>query len=232
MRTDFFDVARRFIATGEVLVDSLPAWMTGTAGLLAGPVVVQVTERAAGVPLLDFGWPRRITTAMISVLTATLWVLGWTRFGATLVLLAWCWVCALGLSLALVDLRCRRLPFALTAAFAGGGAAVLFGTAAVDERWTQLAFAYGASAVVLVLALLAQVCAPEHTGGGDTALYGALALYLGWGGWEALLRGLLIASGLTAMVAFVVVMCSRRMNSRFPAGPSLLAGALASMLFA
>ncbi|MFE0024094.1 methyltransferase [Amycolatopsis sp. NPDC059021] len=186
----------------------------------------------AGVPLLGFGWSRRINTAMVSGVTASLCVLGWTRFGATSMLLAWCWACALGLSLALVDLRCRRLPFALTAVFAGGGAVVLFGTAVVDGRWTQLAFAYGVSAVVLALALLVQVCAPEHTGGGDTALYGALALYLGWGGWEALLRGLLVASGLTAMVAFVVVMCSGRVNSRFPAGPSLLAGALASMLFA
>ncbi|WP_376765998.1 methyltransferase [Amycolatopsis pithecellobii] len=169
--------------------------------------------------------------AVVSTATATLCLAGWFRFGTAPVLLAWCWACALGGGLALTDLRCRRLPFPLVAAFAGGGMVALLGAAVIEERWSQLGFACGAAVAVFALAALVQAWAPNHTGGGDTALYGALALYLGWFGLDGLLRGLLMASGLTAVVALVVAVCSRRMNSQFPAGPSLLAGALVAMLF-
>ncbi|WP_063713858.1 prepilin peptidase [Amycolatopsis nigrescens] len=207
-------------------------WVVGAAGLLAGPLVVLVAERAASSLLADSGRLRAFVAIGMSAVTAASWLAGWTRFGTTPLLAAWCWACALGCSLAITDLRWRRLPFPLVAALTGGGIVALLGAAAVDGRWGRVGFACGAAAVVFTLAGLVQAWAPDHTGGGDTALYGAVALYLGWFGWEGLLRGLLMASGLTAVVALAVAMCSRRMNSRFPAGPSLLTGALVSMLMA
>jgi len=107
---------------------------------------------------------------------------------------------------------------------------ILLGATLFDGVWPRFGFACVAAVLVFVLGKLIQVVAPEHTGGGDTALYAALAFYLGWFGWDGLLRGLLIASGLTAVVALAVAVSSKSMNSRFPAGPSLLAGALVSML--
>lgn len=216
----------------EVPVVSMVPWVISAVGLVAGPALVKTAERAVSSPLAASGHERAAVPAIVSMATAALCWVGWFRFGATPVWLAWCWACAWGWTLVLTDLRRRRLPFPLVAAFAGGGVVALLGAAVIEERWSQLGFACGAAVVVFVLAALVQVCAPEHTGGGDTALYGALALYLGWSGWEGLLRGLLMASGLTAVVALVVAACSRRMNSRFPAGPPLLAGALASMLVA
>ncbi|WP_245787774.1 hypothetical protein [Amycolatopsis saalfeldensis] len=100
----------------------------------------------------------------------------------------------------------------------------------IDEVWTQFGFACTAAAAVFALAALVQMLASGHTGGGDTALYSALALYLGWFGWDGLLRGLLIACGLTGVVALAVAVSFKSMNSRFPAGPSLLVGALMSIL--
>ncbi|WP_245787796.1 hypothetical protein [Amycolatopsis saalfeldensis] len=117
-------------------------------------------------------------------------------------------------------------------ALAAGGFGAFLAGAIVDGGWRQLAFACSASIAVLLIAGLVQLGVPAHTGGGDTALYGAIAMYLGWFGWEGLLRGLLVASGLTAAVALVVVMRSGHTNVRFPAGPSLLAGAAISILFA
>jgi leader peptidase (prepilin peptidase)/N-methyltransferase len=204
----------------------------GAGGLLAGPVLVEVAERMTSTSQANPGWVRATTAAAVSMVTALLCVVGWFRFGTNPVLLAWCWACALGCTLAITDLRCRRLPFPLVAAFVGGGMMALLAAAALDGRWAQLGFACAAAVAVFALALLLQVRAPDHTGGGDTAVYGAVALYLGWFGWEGLLRGLLMASGLTAMVALVVAARSRRTNARFPAGPSLLVGALVSMLFA
>ncbi|ASR36612.1 methyltransferase [Prauserella marina] len=165
-----------------------------------------------------------------SVVVVALWVAGWVRFGATPELLAWCWACGLGTSLVVTDLRLRRLPFPLVAAFAGGVAMALFGAAAAEAAWARFGFACLAAVAVFALAFVVQWCFPGHTGGGDTALYGALALYLGWFGWDGLLTGLLAASGLTALVGLVVAVFSRNMGSRFPAGPSLIIGALASIV--
>ncbi|WP_235079378.1 methyltransferase [Amycolatopsis orientalis] len=228
----FLAIAGPCALTLEVLVVSMVPWAVGAVGLMAGPALVRIAERAVGSPLTAPGLARAVMPAVVSTVTAVLCWAGWFRFGVTPIWLAWCWACALGCGLVLTDLRCRRLPFPLVAAFAGGGVIALFGAAALEERWSQLGFACGAAVVVFALAALVQAWAPNHTGGGDTALYGALALYLGWFGLEGLLRGLLMVSGLTAVVALVVAVCSRRMNSRFPAGPPLLAGALVSMLVA
>lgn len=199
---------------------------------MTGPAVLLAAERATDVSLVGLGKGRAAVAAATSAGAVALYLAGWSRFGTTPALLAWCWACALGGSLALADLRCRRLPFPLVAALAGGGLVVLLGVAVVDGRWGRFAFAGCAAVTVFVVAALVQALAPGHTGGGDTALYGALALYLGWFGWDGLQRGLLMATGCTAVVAVLVALCSRRMKTTFPAGPSLLVGALSSMLMA
>ena len=124
------------------------------------------------------------------------------------------------------------MPFALVTALAGGDLAVWLAAAVVEGLWTRLGFACTAAVAVFAVAMLVQLWVPEHTGGGDSALYGAIALHLGWFGWDGLLRGLLTASAVTAAVALVVAARFRSMNSRFPAGPPLLAGALLSTLIA
>jgi leader peptidase (prepilin peptidase)/N-methyltransferase len=211
---------------------SILAWTAGAAILAAGPALLAAAERTTGTSLMAPGLARFAVAVALATVNAGLCWIGWLRFGTTPIWLGWCWACALGCALVLTDLRCRRLPFPLVAAFVGGGVIALVAAAVLEERWSQLGFAYGAAVVVFALAALVQAWAPTHTGGGDTALYGALALYLGWFGLEALLQGLLLASGLTAVVALVVAVCSRRMNSQIPAGPPLLVGALVSMLLA
>ncbi|WP_245633817.1 methyltransferase [Amycolatopsis jejuensis] len=166
----------------------------------------------------------------MSAITAALSWVASLRLGESPAWLAWCWACALGCGLTLTDLRCRRLPFLLVAALCGGDAVIFLAAALVDGNWSRLGFACIAALLVLTSAIAVQMLAPEHTGGGDSALYGALALLLGWFGWDGLLRGLLIAGGLTALVGVAVAVWSRRMKSSFPAGPSLLVGALASVL--
>ncbi|WP_233520271.1 methyltransferase [Prauserella sp. PE36] len=209
-------------------------WTLGVSGVLTGLVAVWVAERSAGAQGGSEERQRRvIAVAAASTALAVLFAIGRARFGGTVpVLLAWCWVCALGTILALVDLRCRRLPFTLLAAWAGGCLVCFLAAAATTGQWMNLLFAATSGLVVLVAALVAQGWAPEHTGGGDSALYGAIAVFVSWWGWAGLLRGLLWASVATAAVALAVAAVRRSRRARFPAGPSLIAGALASVLSA
>ncbi|WP_414943830.1 prepilin peptidase [Amycolatopsis sp. cmx-11-32] len=203
----------------------------GAGSLASGPVLLAAVERTTSTVVASGAWRRRAVAAALSATTAALSWAGWVRLGATPIWPAWCWACALGCGLALTDLRCRRLPFSLVATLAGGGATLLFAVTVVDGSWSRYGLACLAAVAVYCLASLVQFWAPEHTGGGDTALYAALALFLGWFGWDGLVQGLVIASGLTAVVALVVLVTSKSVNSRFPAGPSLIAGALLGILW-
>lgn len=211
---------------------SILVFAVGIGSLVAGPALLAAAERTTDTVMVIGVWSRfGVATAMSATTAALSWV-GWLLLGVTTAWLAWCWTCALGCGLALTDLRCRRLPFPMVATLAGGYAALFFSGTLIDGAWFRFGFACAASVAVFGLASLVQVWAPEHTGGGDTALYAALALYLGWFGWDGLLRGLMIASGLTAVVALVVAVSSKSVNSRFAAGPSLLVGALVSTFVA
>ncbi|MGC7093953.1 methyltransferase [Amycolatopsis lurida] len=207
-------------------------WAMVAGSLAAGPVMLVAAERATGTVLVAPGSTRRAVAAVMSVSTTALCCAGWLKFGTTLDWVAWCWACALACGLVLTDLTCRRLPFRLVVTLAGGVGLVLLGATLACGGWNRFGVACTAAVHVGVPVVLVQMWVPEHTGGGDTALYAALALYLGWFGWDGLLRGLLIATGLTALVALAVAVWSRSMNSQFAAGPSLLAGALASILLA
>ncbi|KAA9159480.1 methyltransferase [Amycolatopsis acidicola] len=187
-------------------------------------------ERTTRTLLLAPTRARFAAAISISTITVLLSWLGWRSFGMTPTWLAWCWAAALSCGLVLTDIRCQRLPFPLVTALAAGLIAPMLGAALIDGDWSRFRFACVAGATVFTIAVLVQLCAPTHTGGGDTALYGAIALFLGWFGWAGLMRGLLMASILTGVVALLIGVSSRSMNSRFPAGPSLLAGALLSIL--
>lgn len=196
------------------------------AGAIAGMLAHWYALRAA----LD--WPRQFPpirrAPAASVATAAAFVLIHWRWGYASEALAWTWLAAVGVALSIVDLRCRRLPFRLTAALVAGGALALFASSA---SWTPLLRAGTAALLVLALAGLVQLAAPSHTGGGDTALYGALALFLGYLGWNVLAYGLLFATIVTALVA-VVVWARRGSGTSIPAGPSLIACTVLTVAFA
>lgn len=208
-------------------------WMFAVVGLLAGPVTMWAAERSTGSRVTHGRWRRAGLAAAASTMLAMLFVFGWSRFGTTTpALLAWCWVCTLGAALTVTDLRWRRLPFGLVAACAGGCLACFLVAAAIEDRWTSLLFVAASGAVVLGAAVVVQAWVPEQTGGGDTALYGAIAVFTAWWGWSGLLHGLLWASVVTAVVALGVAAVKGSRSARFPAGPPLIAGALASVLVA
>ncbi|MFC4004926.1 prepilin peptidase [Prauserella oleivorans] len=202
--------------------------VAAAVGLLLGPLLSAWVDRAAPP---HGGSPVR-RSVVIGLLTSALFALCAYRYGGSATLPAWCWLSATGIVLALVDVRQRRLPFRMTAAMTAGGVVALAVAAAVEDRWTDFAAALIAGLAGLVIAGAVQLAVPAHTGGGDTALAGALVFYLGWLGWAGLVQGLLLATGLTAVVGAAVFVARRCWTASFPAGPSLIAGTIAGVLLA
>lgn len=143
------------------------------------------------------------------------------------------WAAALGVVLAFVDGRVRRLPYRLTLPLAAG-LAVLLAVAALAEgrpgvlvRCLLVALTAGALFELPVwLGLM---------GPGDSPLAFALGGLLGWYGWGAALSGLfftvLLAGGWAILRAAAAL--ARRRSVRgldVPVGPFLLLGTLLAVL--
>ncbi|MBB3676192.1 prepilin peptidase [Modestobacter versicolor] len=153
------------------------------------------------------------------------------RFGWSAELPAWVWFVAVGLLLAVVDLRTMLLPNRVLLPGLLVGLVLLAVAAAVDDRWTALGRAVlaggAAFAVLLVLALIA----PSGMGMGDVKLAGLLGLHLGWLGWPTLVAGLFLGFLVQAVLGLALIALRRAgRKTELPFGPALIAGALAAAL--
>ena len=127
-----------------------------------------------------------------------------------------------GLLLAMIDLRCLRLPDRLVAALA-----VLAGVPLAVLRSERLGTALAAAGLVLVAYGILALLPRQGLGLGDVKLAAALALILGFAGWPAVLTGLLAAHLINGPVAVFLLVTGRAGRRRpIPFGPALLAGAL------
>lgn len=139
---------------------------------------------------------------------------------------AYGWFAVLGIALAAVDIRVRRLPNALTAAWAGGVFAGLGLAALVEHRggdWVRAALAgVGVAALFAVIAVLR----PGALGWGDVKAAVAVGAMLGWLGWAALYAGFFVAFALAAGYAVVLLARGAGRRTGLPFGPFLVAGAL------
>lgn len=128
----------------------------------------------------------------------------------------------LGLLLAVIDLRCLRLPNPLVGALAITAGVPL--TVLEPERAGPALVAAGAVLTTYVgLALLPG----GGLGLGDVKLAAVLGLILGFAGWPAVVIGLVAPQVINGTVA-VALLLTRRVDRRHPLpfGPALLAGAL------
>ncbi len=153
-----------------------------------------------------------------------------STLAGALVLVAFLYLAAVSIALALIDLDTRRLPNVLVLPMYVVGAVLLTAAAAVSGQWAALASAAVGLAVLgggyLVLALVR----PGAMGMGDVKLAGALGLFLGWLGPESLavgtIAGFLLGGG--AGVVLLLRGAGRRASLAF--GPWLLAGAWVGIL--
>lgn len=171
----------------------------------------------------------RITGAALTALMFGVLAL---RFGVSWILPALLAFAASATVLTLVDLAEKRLPNAVVFPTLGVVGVLLLPPTWAGGAWWPLLWAFAGAAGMFALYFLLALIAPSGMGMGDVKLALVIGLLLGWFGLSAWLVGLLAAfliGGLLAIIALVL----RRVTLRgsIPFGPSMLMGAVISVLF-
>jgi leader peptidase (prepilin peptidase)/N-methyltransferase len=168
-------------------------------------------------------WPRLATLVTLVTVAAVL-----ARFGLDPQTPAFCYLAALGVPLAFIDVREHRLPDALTLP-SYPASLLLLGVAApfVPGGTGRFGHALIGMAAAVALFSLLLLAFPAGLGMGDVKLAGPLGAYLGWLGATAFLAGLM-AAWLLAAATGLGLMAAGRANrkTQLPFGPFLIAAAL------
>jgi leader peptidase (prepilin peptidase)/N-methyltransferase len=221
--------------SGAVLAAALTALVGGVAGRVLDSLAVVAPRRTDGgegrVALrtglrsraLGAPWPE--LAGALSFAAVTL------RFGWSAELPAWLWFVAVGLLLAVVDLRTMLLPNRVLLPGLIGGLVLLAVAAAADGAWSALGRGVAAGGVAFGVLLVLALIAPTGMGMGDVKLAALLGLYLGWLGWPTVFTGFFLGFLVQALLG-LALLAARRVGRRseLPFGPALLAGALLSAL--
>ncbi|MGC9671407.1 prepilin peptidase [Planosporangium sp. 12N6] len=140
------------------------------------------------------------------------------------------WIFAvLGVGLAIIDVRQRRLPHALTGTLWATSVLCFATTATLTGNVSPLLRALIAGLVASTALLIVALALPGQLGLGDVTLAGAITLNLGWLSWQATATGFLgglVIQGFVGLAAKV----RTRSNNAVPMGPALVAGWLAGLL--
>ncbi len=172
-----------------------------------------------GIPLA-----LELTTAMVLALLLA-------RFGGQPDVVAFCFMGALGVSLAAIDISVQRLPDRLTLPAYPVLVVMLTVAALIQHDARALVRALAGGVVLAAVYLLLALLRPGQLGGGDIKLAGLAGLTLGWLGWPVLLVGAALGFLLSGLVS-VVLLAARRitLRSHISFGPFLLGGALLAIL--
>lgn len=150
---------------------------------------------------------------------------------ALVALVAFLYLSATSLALALIDLDVHRLPNAIVLPAYGVGA-ILLGAASIlgGDPSALLRAAIGCLALGLSYFILA-VAVPGGMGFGDVKLAGVLGLFLGWLGWGPLAVGALLAFVLGGLFGLALIIARKgSRKTAIPFGPWMLAGAWIGIL--
>lgn len=180
----------------------------------------------------DCGAPISARYPVVEALCGALFAVMALRFGPDWELLAYLYLAAVGLALALIDLDTKRLPDVLTLP-SYAVAAVLLGLAAFlgDHPGASLRALLGALGVGLFY-FVVWFAYPAGMGFGDVKLAPVVGAYLGWVGYGALLVGVFAGFLLGALVGVGVIVAQKGgRKTKVPFGPFMLTGALIALLW-
>jgi leader peptidase (prepilin peptidase)/N-methyltransferase len=167
---------------------------------------------------------------LVELGTAAVFVLLALRIGAEPDLVAFLYLGAIGVALALIDIDVKRLPNAIVLPSYAVGA-VLLGLAAVAEAdFSSYARAGLGMAALFGLYFLLAFIYPAGMGFGDVKLAGVLGMYLGWLGWAEVVTGGFLGflfGGLVGGALMAVHRAGRK--SQIPFGPFMLLGAFVAI---
>jgi leader peptidase (prepilin peptidase)/N-methyltransferase len=169
---------------------------------------------------------------LVELATAVLFgLLAW-HFGLHVVLIAYLYLAAIGVALALIDIDLHKLPDALTLPSYPVAAVLLTAGALSAHEPFNLARAAIGGAVLFVLYAVLWFVYPKGMGLGDVKLAGVLGMYLGFLGWGTLAVGAFFGFALGGVIGVTLMATGRATRkSKIPFGPFMLAGALAAVFF-
>lgn len=193
-------------------------------GIAAAPVLVQLLYRCHDITL---GWPGMVAVVLVTEAASMTVCVRWAGDPA---LSAWWWLALTSLPLIVIDCARHRLPHRWVLAMAIGGLGVFIVACAESGHWWPLGRAIAAGLVALAGGIVLRVVAAGHLGGGDVTLTAALAVFLGWQRWQAVLFGVLAGALLLGLHAGWVWLATGRRSRRIAAGPSLIAGTWISLV--
>ncbi|MEO6944811.1 MAG: prepilin peptidase [Lacisediminihabitans sp.] len=149
-----------------------------------------------------------------------------TVWAGVLALVAYLYLAAISVALALIDLDTRRLPNAIVMPAYLVGAVLLASSSVLSANFgSLLGAAIGCAALGLAYLLMA-VIAPGGMGFGDVKLAGVLGMFLGWLGWGPLAVGAMMAFLLGGIFGIILIVARRGgRKTAIPFGPWMLLGA-------
>ncbi len=180
----------------------------------------------------DCAAPISVRYPVVEAATGTLFVLTTLRFGVAPELLAYLYVAAVGIALALIDLDVHRLPDRIVLPSYGVLAVLLLVGSWGSGDLTALGRAAMGGVALWLLYFLLALAKPGAMGFGDVKLAGLLGAALAWVGWGALVVGAFAAfllGGLYGVAMMVAGRATRR--SRVPFGPWMVLGAFVGVGF-
>ncbi|WFE38057.1 prepilin peptidase [Micromonospora sp. WMMD998] len=213
----------------------------GLAGAMAGVPIAAVAYGTgeSGPVRLPAGWwtgsPARPTEVIVTaLLAATAAAVTGVVIPLGVTLPAYWLFAVVGVCLAIIDVRCRRLPHRLTGSlWVSSGLLFIIASLVRSDVGPLLRAAcagIAAAAIMLTIAL----ALPGQLGLGDVVFVGVIAFNLGWLGWHTATLGFLAGLLLHGTIASVVRI--RRSNDvknpSIPMGPALAAGWVLAVVLA
>lgn len=157
---------------------------------------------------------------------------GGTFAARILVLVAFLYLAAVSVALALIDIDTHTLPNRIVLPSYIVGAALLAAAAIVVGNVGALISAGIGCAALFVLYAILAIVRPGGMGLGDVKLAGVLGLFLGFLGWPQLVVGAFAAFLLGGLYAIALLALRRaKRGSGIPFGPWMLGGAWVGIFF-
>jgi len=149
---------------------------------------------------------------------------------AVLQLVAFLYLVAISIALALIDLDTHRLPNVIVLPAYLVGLGLLGVSALLTGSWGALALAGIGAVATGALYLALALARPGAMGMGDVKLAGVVGLFLGWLGLPELVLGTVAAFILGGIVGVGMLLAGRGRKSAIAFGPWILAGAWVAIL--
>jgi leader peptidase (prepilin peptidase)/N-methyltransferase len=208
---------------GELMsATQVVAW--AAVGAIAGAAVQPATRRLLTIDNVGVLTARPTTPLLTAILFGILaWRLGWT-----LDLIAYSFLAATGVVLAIIDTLEHRLPSTLVLPSFAVLAALFVASAIINAGGADLLRAAAASGAVTGFYVVLALASGGGLGAGDVKLGGLLGLALGWMGWQVVLAGVFLGwcfGGVTWLILRATGVRPRLL----PAGPFLLLGAFVAI---